>query len=478
MGPFRTADVVAPDLLPQKQPPPEVVGFGMDAEFYTLFTLQSGAVTRWTVPSVSSERAPTVETLPFVLDSTVQTLVHERAWLMTDPGGVYGVVAPGQEVMHVREGVKSGNGSALWMDGELRLLLVQSGRVSVCTADQKHVLLGPVHRADTSRKLLAAVSTVHGPVAIFSTDRDDEIDLCALRSGSVQHRTVSLGHGQSFVCAAAGATRIAVVSRRNDDVRVRTIASDLRSELNPVPLATKAKAVVGTVKVAHAGGSAFALVHQETSQTAEIVTTVFEDGKTRTLRTKALSLQGLGVCGKQLAVAALQPGCIVPILYVQQVQLVRDEARGETSPAMPRRRAYLLGSPPASTAQARRALLVDAAEVLSQSLSAQNPRELLVAQDQDGASESVAAFMVPGADAAHDVALAILLRADGSAIVTAKLGDAKAPAPRPLTLMERIRVFATGDDDADPRTVRTELRSLCRQLGDVVMAIWTLRLVQ
>lgn len=482
MGPYRKSDFVEPDILPQRQSPPTVLAFGIDRDYYELFTILGNVVTKWSVPSVSSEAVPSVEQLPMSVDPQALSLVHERAWLLADQNGTYGVFAPTKSLEQLRTGVgksmDSPNAFPLWMEGEIRLLVRSEKGISITTADQAHTLSGPYASGPTSRKLLGAVCTVHGPIAIFATDHEDEIDLCAIRGGSVHHRTVSLGHGQSFLCAAGGGTRIAVVSRRNDDVRVRTIASDLRSELNPVPLASSGKVTVGAVRVAHASGAAFVIVHEEVGSSTEIITTVVEDGHARTLRNKSLSLQGLGVSGKQMAVAALTGGCMVPILYVQQVQLARDEAKGETYPAMPRRRVYLLGNPPTVTTQARRALLMDAAEVLAQSLSAQNPREITLAKDDDGANKTLMAFSVPGADAAHDVAVSILLHADGSAIVTAKLGDAKAPAPRPLSFIERARVLTTGDDDGDSKTVRRELRSLSQQIGEMVMSIWTLRLVQ
>jgi hypothetical protein len=163
-------------------------------------------------------------------------------------------------------------------------------------------------------------------------------------------------------------------------------------------------------------------------------------------------------------------------LYVQQLVLARDDAKGESFASAPKRRAYQLGEPPTSTGQARRGALLDAAEVLSQSLAAQPPRELAVstvAPDRERA-----AFIVAGIDPSQDLAVSVELYADGRAVVNVKIGHGSAPSPRPLTAMERVRVMLTGDDDGDPSTAHFELASLARELGRVVMAVWALRLTR
>ncbi len=478
---FRTPSGRGAELVPLKTEAPPVAGFGIDGEAYILVTVHSGGIERWILPAQGTASRSDRESYDGPWDSDARSVVVERAWLhMQRSGASIGAPEPGATAAVLGHPSADGEAFPLWFDGAIRVLRARNvgghaAQISLTDPSGRYVLMGPFSAGDTARTPLAACATVHGPIAIWATDREDELDVCTIRDGAVQHRTVSLGHGQRFVAAAGGGSRIAIVSRRGNDVRMRTIASDLRSELNAVPLAAGVRAQVGAVRVVHGGGATFVVAHEEHGEQREVVVTVFEDGKVRTLRTKFAALHGLALAGKHLALAAVTAGSLSPLLYVQQLVLARDDARGESFAAAPKRRAYVLGEPPTATAQARRGALVDAAEVLAQSLSAQPPRELVV--DEAGDKERIA-FIVAGSDVAKDMAVSIELSADGSAIVNVKMGDAKAPAPRPLTLLERLRVMVTGDDDGDPSTTHFELASLHRGLGEVVMAVWALKLTR
>ncbi|MFO0561129.1 MAG: hypothetical protein U0269_24135 [Polyangiales bacterium] len=478
---FRTPSGRGPELVSLKTEAPSVVGFGIDADAYVLLTARDGGVERWVFAAHGTESKCVRQSIDGPWDARARCLVSERSWLLVQrPGVGIGTAEPGTHVApFAREGV-DGEAFPLWIDGAIRVLHARNtgghaAQVALTDASGQRALLGPFSAGNTARTPLAACATVHGPIAVFSTDRDDELDVCAIRDRAVHHRTVSLGSGQTFVAAAGGGSRVAIVSRKGNDVRVRTIASDLRSELNSMPLAHGTRAEVGEVRVVHGGGATFVIAHEEHGAQREVVLTVFEDGKARTLRTRFAALHGLALAGKHIALAALVPGALSPLLYVQQLALARDDARGESFASAPKRRAYVLGEPPTNTPQARKAALVDAAEVLAQSLSAQPPREVTL-EDHD-AKERVA-FIVPGSDPSRDMAVSIELHEDGSAIINVKMGDAKAPAPRPLSLLERLRVVVTGDDDGDPSTSHFELGSLFHGLGDVVMAVWALKLTR
>lgn len=478
---FRTPSGRGPELVPLKTEAPSVLGFGIDADAYVLLTARNGGVERWEFAAHAMESQCVRRSIDGPWDARARCVVSERAWLLVQrPGLGIGAAEPGTSVeSFAREGL-DGEAFPLWIDGAIRVLHARNtgghaAEVTLTDASGQRALMGPFAAGNTARTPLAACATVHGPIAVFATDRDDELDVCAIRDRAVHHRTISLGSGQTFVAAAGGGSRVAIVSRKGNDVRVRTIASDLRSELNSMPLAAGARAEVGDVRVVHGGGATFVIAHEEHGAQREVVLTVFEDGKARTLRTRFAALHGLALAGKHIAIAALVPGALSPLLYVQQFALARDDARGESFASAPKRRAYVLGEPPTSTPQARRAALVDAAEVLAQSLSAQPPRDVTLEEHED--KERVA-FIVAGSDPSRDMAVSIELREDGSAIVNVKLGDSKAPAPRPLSLLERLRVVVTGDDDGDPSTSHFELASLFRGLGEVVMAVWALKLTR
>jgi hypothetical protein len=458
-----------------------VVGFGIDGDKYVLITTRDGGIERWELFAQSTAASCARQSIDGPWDSRARCVVSEQSWLLVQrPGVAVGAAEPRTKVTKYERDDLDGEAFPLWINGAIRVLHVRnvSGRpaeVMLTDASGQRTMLGPFSAGNTARTPLAACATVHGPIALFATDRHDELDLCAIRNGAVHHRTISLGSGQTFVAAAGGGSRIAVVSRKGNDVRVRTIASDLRSELNSMPLAHGARAEIGEVRVAHGGGATFVIAHEEHGAQREVVLTVFEDGKSRTLRTRLEALHGLALAGKHIAIAALASGALSPLLYVQQFALVRDEARGESFASAPKRRAYMLGEPPTNTRMARRAALLDAAEVLAQSLSAQPPRELTL-EDHD--ERERVAFIVAGSDRSRDIAVSIELHEDASAIINVKIGDTKAPAPRPLSLLERLRVAITGDDDGDPSTSHFELESLFRGLGDVVMSVWALKLTQ
>lgn len=481
---FRSSGGPTIEHAPARAPAPPVLGFGIDGSAYIVLCQRQGGVERWTFAAHGTD----AESERRWIDgdfSAAEAVITERAWLLASTDGtLVGHPEPGEGALRVEASAwsdgRAGLAFPLWIDGAIRVLRASTGTrdtnaVSLVDARTRGVLVGPVEAGRSARVPLAACATVHGAVAIYSTDRKDEVDVCALRKGGVEHKTLSLGAGQRFVCAAGGGSRIAVVSRRDNDVRVRTVASDLRTELNSVSLAPATRNTVGAVRVVHAGGATFVIAHEEEGQAHEVVVTVFEDGKTRVVRSKFPALHGLALAGKHVAISAMIAGAITPILHVQQLTLVRDEVKSESYASAPKRRAYLVGEPPTSTAAVRRAALEDAAHVLSHSLAAQAPRELQIG-DVDGRERAL--FVVPGADATKDIAVSMELREDGSGIVNVKLGAARAPTPRELTLVERLRVLFTGDDDGDPDTSHFELASLARDLGQVVMAVWALKLTR
>jgi hypothetical protein len=478
---FRTPASRLVDHAIERAKPPHVLGFGIDRDAYILVTASDGALDRRAFAAHGT--ASLVDRARFDGPWTREgrCVIAERAWLHAEAAGpVLGAPQPDDPVKELRLQARWDHVFPLWIEGAMRLLAVRGEpghgqRLALVDALSERTLRGPLPAGNTARQPLAACATVHGPIAIFSTDREDEVDVCALRDGGTRHKTVSLGHGQRFVTAAGGGSRLAIVSRNGNDVRVRTIASDLRSELNAVPLAPATRSTVGNVRAAHAGAATFVLAHEERSDEHEVVVTVFDDGKTRTVRSKFAAVHGLAIAGKHIAIAALTDGALAPRLYVQQLTLTRDEARGESYATAPKRRAYVFGALPTHSPRARRAALEDIAEVLSQSLAAQPPRALCV---REAGSCERAAFVVPGADASKDLAVSIELHEDGSGIVNVKIGDRTAPDPRPLTAIERVRLMLTGDDDGDPSTSHFALRSLADELGEVVMAVWALRLTR
>lgn len=457
-----------------------MVGFAIDGETYVTVTDRIGGLERWVLSALGTDAKSSREAIDGPWTADGQCFIGDRAWMHLEHAGLgVGIAEPGAAQAVLHNPAVRGWARPIWLEGRIKMVHVadspEGATVALRELDAGRSLLGTFFVPSSARAPLAACMTVNGPIVLFATDRKDEIDVFFMRAQTSRHRTVSLGYDQTFVAAAGGGSRIAIISRRGNDVRMRTIASDLRSELNAVPLAPGVRSTVGNVRVVHGGGQLFVVAHEEHGEQREVVLTVFDDGKTRVLRTKFPGVHGLSISGKHIAIAALVPGSITPLLYVQQLTLARDDAKGESFAIAPKRRAYLLGDPPFDTPQARRALLVDAAEVLAQSLSAQAPREVVVGEF-DG-HERVA-FIVAGSDAAKDIAMVIQLHADGSAIINVKRGDTRAPAPRPLTLIERVRVALTGDDDGDPSTSHFELASLTHGLGDVVMAVWALKLTR
>lgn len=481
---FRSSGGPTVEHAPVRAPAPPVLGFGIDGNAYIVFCQRQGGVERWTFAAHGTDAESTRSWIDGEF-STADVVVTERAWLLSSRDGtLVGQPEAGESPLRIEARDWSDARGAvtfpLWIEGAIRVVRASSATtatndVSLVDVRKRSPMVGPVDAGRSARVPLAACATVHGAVAIFSTDRKDEVDVCALRKGGVEHKTLSLGAGQRFVCAAGGGSRIAIVSRKDNDVRVRTVASDLRTELNSVSLAPATRNSVGEVRVVHAGGATFVLAHEEEGQAREVVVTVFEDGRTRVVRSKFPGLHGLALAGKHVAIGAVVSGAITPILHVQQLTLVRDESKSESYASAPKRRAYLVGEPPTSTAAVRRAALEDAAQVLSQSLAAQAPRELQIGE-VDGRERAL--FVVPGADATKDLAVSMELREDGSGIVNVKLGAASAPTPRELSLVERLRVVFTGDDDGDPTTSHFELDNLARDLGQVVMAVWALKLTR
>ncbi|MDP3275386.1 MAG: hypothetical protein Q8Q09_09345 [Deltaproteobacteria bacterium] len=480
---FRVGPDAPMALTPQVSAPPRVCGFGIDREHYVLFTANENEALHWRLSANSTQTHAQVTSLSRVPTLNARTLIASDRWLIFEgPGEATGAVGAATEPQTVDAKLHHCQGFALWFDSAPCALIVKDRgedahrMVSVYEALSGKSLVEPWKVPHSARALLAACATVQGPVAIFETDREDEVDVCVLRATGLEHRTVSLGTGQRFVSAAGGGSRIAIISRKGNDVRLRTIASDLRSELNQAPLVVDVTSVVGEVHIAHGGGTVFVVAHTETRAHSELVVTVFDDGNIRRSQNKFAAAHGMAVSGNQFAIVALVGGVSAPVLHVQQFMLLRDDRRGETRPTSPRRRAYLLGNPSAMTQSARRGLLTDCSEVLAQNLSAQPPREVVfVSQDSQG---DVIAFVVAGATPADDIAVSILLRPDGSAIANAKLGGVTAPTPRALTLLERLRVTFQGDDDNDPSTVRCDLASLAQDLGQLVTSIWATRVTR
>jgi hypothetical protein len=338
-------------------------------------------------------------------------------------------------------------------------------RIEVAGADLAPVGGEPWFAPVSSRTLLAATSTVFGPAAIFSTDRDDEIDVAVSgRGGEALTRTVSLGSGERFDSAVGGGRRILVISRSPGRIVPRTLASDIRSELNPAPIRARTGWEIGSVRAAYANGP-FVVAHcEQREMERNTALTVFDGGTTRTSRLLLPRVDGLAVEGKEAVVAAVVSGASAPILLVQRTTVAGGRDR---------RYAYLLEHPAADTSQARQALLLDAADMLAVSLGADAPRTVTL-HEHDG-SHDVVQFTLPGPDAGHDLAFSILLAPRGNAVVAVRIGAGRAPEARGLHFAERVREILTGDDDGDPATTRIELPQLATGMASVVSAVGALR---
>ena len=312
---------------------------------------------------------------------------------------------------------------------------------------------------------MAVTATVFGPAALFSTDRADEVDVCAYgRGGESLQRTLSLGWKQQFECAIGGGTRILVVSRDPTGLVVRTLASDARSELNPVPIRPRTGWEVGAVRCMYASGP-FAVAHSErrdAEQTA--VLTVFDDGASKTYRLGVSSVDAIAVEGKDLAIASVVAGYSSPILLVQRLMANGTRVR---------RYAYLLDPPKLLDVEERRRFVIDVAELLAQSLGATSPRDMTVHAHTD--TEDIVQFLVPGPDGAHDLAVAVMVRSDGSGVASVRIGGGRAPEPIALNFVATIREMLTGDDDGDPATTRVALPNVVNDMESVVSAVAAMR---
>jgi hypothetical protein len=480
---FRQFEGTRDDVLASRVEAPTVLGFGIEGDRYALLCARIGGVERWRVTTQGTASGSERSSHDGAWTDAARSVFHEDVWWLHETArGAVGSPSRGAPVDHLAPDPNEPPGVVLWMDGALRAVRITRGAdghpaLSLCDAVSGERLLGPFSAANTARALLTACATVHGPIAVLSTDREDEVDLCALRPDGAQHRTVSLGAGQRFVAAAGGGSRVAIVSRKGSDARIRTVASDLRSELNPSPLEEDPRAQVGEIRVVHAGAASFAVAHESRGASAEVVLTLFDDGKVRRARARLPALHGIALSGRHLALACLTAGASAAILHVQQFTLTRDEKTGETSPGAARRRAYWLDDATSwDTPRAREAALIDAATVMSLSLAASEPESF--ALEPGDLTRSRAGFLVKGSDPTRDMAVRIELHAEGSAVVNVRLGPGAANDPRPLGALGRLRSALTGDDDGDPSTGHFEVSSLARELGEIVMAIWALRLTR
>ena len=316
----------------------------------------------------------------------------------------------------------------------------------------------------TSRHLVAATVNAAGPACIFETDRPDEIDVVAWHhSGSTLERTVSLGYQQRFVAAAGGGTRIFIVSRGPRNLVVRTLASDVRSELNPAPITPPQGWEIGSVHCAYANGP-FVLAHGESREGVHfVVVTAFDGVDVHSHRIELPQLDALAVEGKDVLAAALSAGASTTRLLIH-----RMSADGSRT----RRYGFLLEEPALKTEGQRRAVLLDLAEMLSFALGVVGER--LEFHTHDEASD-VVTMRIPGDRSTREVALAVLARADGTGVASLRSGHGDAPEPGALHFAERLREFFTGDDDGDPTTIRIELPHVVSSMDAIVAAVGATR---
>jgi len=340
-------------------------------------------------------------------------------------------------------------------------------RIDVLDARLKTVLTGAWFAPPTARTLLAATSTVFGPATVFATDREDEIDVCASgREGASLQRTVSLVWKQRFECAYGGGSRIMVVSRDTDGITVRTLASDVRSELNPVPIRPRTGWQLGAVKCVYANGP-FVVAHSERRDDESIaVTTMFDAGNTQTQRLTLPGVDAIAVDGKDVCVAAMLPAASAPVILLHRSTRMGTHARHY---------AFFLDEPDTRTPYARHAVLVDLAEILARAMGVRVPTSFELRTFDETADS--AHFALPGIDAAHDVAVAVLLREDGSGITSLRIGGGPAPTPRGLHFAEKLREVFTGDDDGDVATTRLEHEHVAHGIESIVSTIGAMRAV-
>jgi hypothetical protein len=338
-------------------------------------------------------------------------------------------------------------------------------RIDVVDPFGENVLASTWHAPSSARHLLAATCTVFGPATIYSTDRVDEIDVCASgREGAALQRTVSLGWKQQFESAQGGGSRIMVVSRDPDGIVVRTLASDVRSELNPVPIRPRTGWAITTVCCAYANGP-FVVGHTEERDGDRVgVLTVFDAGQTQVQRLALPGLDAIGTDGKDVCAAVMVPSASVPVLMVH---------RSARTGANARYYAFFLEEPDPRTTYSRHSILVDVADIVSRALGSKSAIGFeLRSHDELGDS---AHFVVPGLDKAHDIAIGVLLREDGSGVTSLRIGGGNAPEPRALHFAERLREMFSGDDDGDAATTRVEHPRLAMGIESIVSAVGALR---
>jgi hypothetical protein len=304
-----------------------------------------------------------------------------------------------------------------------------------------------------------------GPATVYSTDRVDEIDVCASgREGAALQRTVSLGWKQQFECAQGGGSRIMVVSRDPDGIVVRTLASDVRSELNPVPIRPRTGWSIATVRCAYANGP-FVVAHTEERDGERVgVLTLFDAGQTQVQRLALPGVDAIGIDGKDVCAAVMVASASVPVLMVH---------RSARTGANARYYAFFLEDPDPRTRYSRHAILLDVADIVSRALGSKTPVGFEL-RSHESLGDS-AHFIVPGIDKAHDIAVGVLLREDGSGVTSLRVGGGDAPEPRALHFTERLREMFTGDDDGDVATTRVEHARLAAGVESIVSAVGALR---
>jgi hypothetical protein len=482
--PFRSAELLGDDALRSPRPPaPRILAFAVTERVYRLVLAEQAGVT-----SVAVDRRDATVCDRRVIDgatrSTVAIASRER-WAAFDACddtlfAWTGPTDPTHDEVRFDSTYRvhklDGAIAALAVDAETCVALTPPAHgddrrgpaIDVLGTDLEAPRVPDWRAPVSSRTLLAATSTVYGPAAVFSTDRDDEIDVCvAGRGGELLTRTVSLGRGEQFECAVGGGRRILVVSRGSAQIVPRTLASDIRSELNMAPIRARTGWDIGAVRATYANGP-FVVAHDERrDDQGAAVLTVFDSGATTTTRLLLPSVGAVAAEGKDIAVATVLSGASAPMLLVQRTTVAGGRDR---------RYAYLLEQPSLETATARQALLVDAADMLAASLGADAPRSFAHAEHDD--AHDVARFTLPGPDAAHDLTFAIRLGARGDAVVGVRIGEGRAPEARGLHFVERVREILTGDDDGDAATTRVELPQLATGIAAVVSAVGALRSVK
>ncbi len=323
----------------------------------------------------------------------------------------------------------------------------------------------PVPVPSSARHLIDAVSTVLGPVLVFATDHADEIDLLAVTRESPNSRTVSLFRGQTFACAAGGGHRVLLVSRDDDRLTFRTVAADLRSELNRTDVPIARGATVTDVRCAFANGP-FVIAHAESKRdSSRVVLTTIDDGAIANQCDVRLDrVDGLAVHGRDVDVLAVVPGAAGAIVVAKSLLRGGGLLRSYAFPLAPDR---------APTAELRRAVLTDVADAIAISLGAPDGGTLEFRSGEPDAD--VVLFAITGLRTSQDVSFAAQLRADGGGVVTARVGSGAAPAPFALGFAGRLREWFSGDDDGDPQTTRVVDPCLPRIVPAVVSAVGALR---